>query len=1086
MNGMHFLSIFLRPHSVTSGDALKPLPWIDEEIIRFEWEKISDKYLLRPSSSLSQPVQFKIDPKAFEKITSHNLSQDISNLTYETYGWFREALRSDAELERFSEWWKALATRNGGVSQNGKLFQFDFHQGPWEIPWELLFGLLVLDETRKRTAIVRCIGHTENECKGFRTEALKILIIKSDAPELTIDKDVDKIISIWDGLEQKFKLAVPKPKVIKADRTTIIQELHNYKPHMIWFVGHGYFDGVFHLVFSKNDSTTAAEFAELFDFAGHCPEFAVFWACESSRGSLTLHSEQPDLFAALSSKGVCTMVGMQSEVAEDAATVMATQLLRGIVQGLPLEWAISRARTWMYTINGEETNTMDWAAPVVWTVKRPVAQLNWNQTELDHLQLQLLGTASIERGQPGEAGLDVDPPDDKALTRARDWLPFSITIVDGNPESAEHKLWFLHTLKGIQTISENAVLVITPWKSSYHKKNFQNWAKGFLESLEKTRLPEEFFTRIDILNNDAEIGWRRLCSLENAFLAVIDPPPASEDWFWIPFFELPGRRAVLTGSEIPDRFKEHQVNRVMANDEIDSVEISQIEAAIHEHSQLLAVLSLLNIPIRTELLIETNFGSDPTDLFRRWSKLFIKSFGGYVIRAAVREKVLAATDGEKLFEARLNCLRLTNRMGQWRKPYLKELRVELLLDNNDKDAAVIELSDLLQLYRDKQETIPLLRAAMNKKYFQLKDGLTAWEWLQYANVFVQLGEQRQAKYWLSRESENILDVPLKLSLEAEVKKNDGDIDGARILIEKAIDACKKNQNSNDLTEVDRQKAATDYLRYRHDRARLLHFQERNFSEAAKEYREIIETVEALTSSQPKHILMDLLAVAHRNLGECILDLNDGPLEDSVRREADSHYQSALGLEKQRNPTSHLISEIYYQLAKLAEKQSQPVEIIRQELNNCVASAEESHHGLMAAIAKNWLLWLDVKERNLKWNDIAQKWELVADSLRGRREHSWSARTLLNSNIEAARLLMNEEPDGLSQERLDENLGIIRGNSFLRRRGDLVRIIKTLAGLQILADRRPDKQDYWKLLQSEFAEAGKLAQALGWSTPQEAW
>ena len=96
---------------------------------------------------------------------------------------------------------------------------------------------------------------------------------------------------------------------------------------------------------------------------------------------------------------------------------------------------------------------MDWAAPVVWTARRPIARLKWSQSELDHLQLQLLGTISIERGQPG-AGLEVEPPDDNARNRGDDWLSFPVTVVRGDKNSTEHKLWFLQTLKGVQAVSK--------------------------------------------------------------------------------------------------------------------------------------------------------------------------------------------------------------------------------------------------------------------------------------------------------------------------------------------------------------------------------------------------------------------------------------------------------------------------------------------------------------------------------------------------------------------------------------------------------------------------------------------------------
>jgi hypothetical protein len=1072
---MNFLSIYLRPRRISLGESLKPLPWVKEQIVRFEWEQTSSNYILKTSASMTEAVSFEIDAKALAQVTSDKLSTDISNLQFDTYRCFKEALKNNQSLEEFSDWWKEIATREGG-----KLFQFDFSKGPWEVPWEMLLGLLKLGETRTETTIVRCIGQPENTCRGFWTEALKTLIIRANAPDLDLDKDVNNILQTWNGLEQELKDAVLEPKVIMADKLSIVQQLREYKPHMIWFLGHGSFDGMVHLEFSKDEILTASEFSGLFDAAGHCPEFAVFWACETSEGSRALRSGQPDLFAALSSKGVGTMIGMQSVIADDAAIVMSSQLFRGVAHGLPLEWAIARARTWLYSIKGEETPTMDWAVPVVWTAKRPVAHLKWKQSELDNLQLQLLGTVSIERGQQG-AELDVEPPDDDARSRANSWLPFPITVVRGDPNSTEHRIWFLRTLKGIQAISKNAVLVVVPEENNYWKKSLQLWAKGFIESLEKVRLPEEFFTSIDILSNDAEIGWRRLCSLKNVFLSVIGPPPANEDWFWTPFFQYPDRRAILTESEIPERFKELRINYVNAG---GTTEIARINAALQEHYRLLAVLSLLNIPIRAEKLREPGFGWKPDDLFKDWPDLFVKTFGGYVIRADARERVLSVIDGETLPEARLACLRLTDMMGHSQKPYLKELRIELLLDIGQEDQAVNELSDLLKIYRERQEQVPMLRAATNKTYFKLRNGLTVWEWFQLAGLFLQFGEQQQARYWLSREPEQILDIPYKLSLQAELTKNDGDIDRARDLIEQTIARCKNNQENMQISEDERKKASEDYLVYRHDRALLLQFQESKPAEAAEEYRQIIHAIEEHPIQNMTQRLLHLSATARRNLGECVLDLDSGEAEDRWR-EAEAYFLSALELERSINPVSYLNSETYYQLAKLYEKQSKPKQV-RRELEQCITTAEESRHGLVAAIAKNRLLWLDIQEKNLPWDKIAQRWDLIADSLRGRSSHSWAARTLINSNVNAARLLMKENQYAIARECLLENLNIIRKNKMLRRGEDLTRIAKTLAGLQLIAEAQHEPQQYWTLINSEFTAVSTHIQEMGWNYPKEVW
>jgi tetratricopeptide (TPR) repeat protein len=1071
---LSLLSFFVRPHLESTEDSLKPLPLTNEDIVRLGWEKINNKLIIKTLANNPSQISFEIDQSAFSNVTSDNLSRDISNLTYTSFEYFRNALNANNQHTKFSEWWSAIAYKNA------RLFQFDFSQGPWQIPWEMLLGLLVDEETRTETAFVRCIGQPENASSCFWTDSLRILLIKSEAEDLHLDNDIKLILDVWDGSEKNLQLAVEKPKVIKANKATIIQQLHEYQPHMIWFIGHGYFDGVAHLVFSKNEEMTADEFAELFELAEHHPKFAVFWACELLQGSRNLNAAAPNLFRALSGKGVETMVGMQSVIAENAVKVMATELLHGIVHGFPLEWAMAKARAWLYQFDDEEKVTMNWAAPVVWCAKRPVARLKWNQTELDNLQLQLLGTISIDEAQKG-LGLGIEPPDNDARIRAEDWLSHPITVVRGDPNSLEHKLWFLRALKGVQAISKNAVLVIVHGEGEYYRQNLQLWAKSFVESLELGKLPESISIQLDILINDAEIGWRRLCALDNLFLAVIGPPPASEDWFWTPFLRYPEHRAILTKNEIPENKKEAGVSYEKAG---NLVEKSIIEAAFQEHNRLLAVLSLINIPIRSEILKQCGIEWKPDELFKNWPDLFVKSFSGFVIRANVRQRILELADIDTIKQSGFDSLKVTETIGHAKKPFLKELRIDLFLDLGFKDAALYELIQLLSLYREMNDEVSMMKAALNRKYSEIREGLSAWEWFNWASLFLEFGEQQMANYCLIRDPENPLDTPFKLSLQAEYSKNEGAIDQARLLIEEAIKDCKENQARGELDEAKKEITDNDYLYYRHDRARLLQFQENRYAEAASEYSEIITITEEKVGLNTIHPLNHLLAVAHRNLGECKFNIEDDPLEDRFR-EAENHFQTALQIENKMNPFSFLIADIYYQLAKLAERKSSTKEV-REQLNKCLYQAEVCRYGLLTAIAKNWLIWLDVQEKSLHWDQIAQRWDLVADALRARSRHSWAARTLLNSILNVAHMLFLENNYELCQAYLQENLSILRGNINLRRRGDSLRIARTLAGLQLIENKLQGNQNFWQLLNSEFSNAGIYVSSLGWSSPQEAW
>jgi tetratricopeptide (TPR) repeat protein len=1071
---MGLLSFFLRPRLPNARDYLKPLPYIEESVVRLSWEATGNEFNLYVKGPNSKALTFRIDPTEFSKVNSGKLTDDVSKLTFLSFEGFRKALAANPEHERFSEWWKQKA------SDPGQLFQFDFAKGPWTIPWELLLGLLLFQKTRLETAIVRCIGEARETCDSLTTASLRVMIVRADAPDLNLDEEINRIRKAWNGLEYEIREAVCEPVVIEADQEVIIAKLKEVKPNVIWFSGHGRYDGTVRLIFSKQKEVTAEEFAEMFSKAKHCPEFAVFWACETAMGTAKVHSRPPDLFAALHRQGVAAMIGMQSAVADFAAIVMAGQLFRGLSQGLPLEWAVARARSWFHSIDDEEQPTMDWATPVVWSAERPVTHLDWAQVRRFRLQMQLLGTISIAEGQQG-AGLDEEPPDSEASSRAQDWLTFGATIVRGSPDSPEHRLWFLRTLKGIQTISNRTALLIDPGDAQNSKHAFQQWAERFLGvlDLQKGRLPGEFLTRIDILKKDAQIGWRRICLMQNCFLAIIGPPPAEEEWFWIPLFNRTDPFAVLTDKEIPERFKEFQANYLVVGRNLDE---TQLDDAKNNHPRLLLALSVINIPIRVETLKKLEFGENAEILFRKCPNLFMGSFGGYIICAEVRNMILSEANPDALDQARRDCIALTEVMGYRRKPYLMKLRIDLLTQLEEHDRAVQDLSDLLELYRKDGQQVPIIRAM--SEFFKLREGLTAWEWLNVAAVYLQLGDQINAKIWLRCEPDEPLDIAYKFHLEAEFAKNSGDIDGARDLIEKAIRIYDEIQKNDSYDPDYKDKARKDLLERRHDRARLLQFQEEKFEAAANEYQGIIDTIEKEPSYRNFLSVQQLLAVTHRNLGECILSLKDKETEDRWR-EAESHFQSALTYEQKIRLYSNLIAETCYQLARLAKQKGQLAEE-RNQLEKCIDYAEESRHGMMAAIAKNRLFWLDLSEQSKTWNDVAEQWELLSDFLRVHGRHSWSLRTLINANVRVAKKLLDENRPGDAKKYLQDNLSLLRNNSNLRRKGDLERVILTLAGLHIISSAEKDGVDYWSLLESEFGAAKSHALSIGASNPNEAW
>jgi hypothetical protein len=1063
------LHYFLRPKNPSAREYLFPLPYTNESIIKLNWEESNGKFILHANSDSGEITNFIIDQETFRRVNTEKLSGDIYSLTFKSLDSFYSALTENEDHLQFKTWWEQTA------SSNARLFQFDFTTGPWNIPWELLLGFLKFEETRSRTAIVRTSGSLDEKCNSLQTRSLRTLIIKGNAPDLNLTEEIENIMRAWRGLAFEIREVVKEPIIVESKSDLIINALKDIRPNLLWFSGHGSFDKKVRIHFSEDNKVTAEEFADLFSEAGHCPELAIFWACDTAKGSKKVHARSPELFRILNQCGVSAMVAMQSPIHDFAAIAMSGILFRGLCQGLPIEWSLALARQWFF-----DQLTMDWASPVVWTSKRVVTHIDIDQMTRFRLQMQLLGNFSIAKGQEG-AGLDEEPPDDSSIKQADVWRKAHANIIRGDPKSVDHRIWFLRVLKGIQVISKKHILLIDPQKGSDNKVEFQKWAKDFLSVLkpENGRLPEKLFIHLDLLKENAEIGWRRICSQTDLFLAIIDPPPASEKWFWDPLYEICESFSILTENEIPGEYKDIPANYAEAGKEIDRVYIAK---AMKSHQRLLSALAILNIPFTISNFIDTGFESEIEDLIQTFPKLFIKTFGGLVTNTDVRTAVFDEVDEESLIRAYRDCLDITANMAYTYKPHLLEFRISLLKKLGEYDTAAHELNFLLHIYQTSGYQISLLRAATN--HYDIREGLSNSIWLDIASNFLQLGDQANARLWLRFTPRRQLDKIYKLELEANYSKNDGKLKKAAELLTQGLMLCEKIKNDSSLTIEVRDRANDFALDCQHDYAMLIHWKDKQYEKAAKEYKTIINTIEDSYPiiEYPKY--RHLLACAHRNLGECILYLPIGNPKDKWR-EAESHFQTALTIELQNKKTSPLIAETQYQLAKLYSKRKQ-IEDEQHWLIKCINSAEESHHGLQTAIANNRMFWLNYyKTEQKNWDSVAEEWDLIAEHLKVYNFHKWALRTLINANIRVAKELIDNDQNIFAKAYLLENLSILRKNKELRRGSDLERIITTLAGLQI-NKTEVDNQNYWSLLESEFAEAKGISTTHKLSDPEEAW
>ena len=261
--------------------------------------------------------------------------------------------------------WELAREQGRGLRIRLHIAVSEFHDYPWELLYNSKTKQFLALSTD--TPIVRFFELPFPEQPLFVEAPIKILVMISSPegfPPLNVDEE-------WKRLESAFAPLIRRGLVVleRLKRPTLgeLQKaLRRDQFHIFHFIGHGKFvvhkqDGVLLMEEELNGRgrPVSGQYLSILLHDHQSLRMVVLNACEGARTS------QSDPYAGVAQmlvqQGIPAVIAMQFPIFEDSAIEFAYQFYGAIVDGLPVDAAISEARKAIFT-TGNET---EWATPVL-------------------------------------------------------------------------------------------------------------------------------------------------------------------------------------------------------------------------------------------------------------------------------------------------------------------------------------------------------------------------------------------------------------------------------------------------------------------------------------------------------------------------------------------------------------------------------------------------------------------------------------------------------------------------------------------------------------------------------------------------
>lgn len=985
----------------------------------------------------------------------------------------------------FFYWWLGTCGGAGEKSLNLRFPRDSFYQSfftsAWDIPWELLIHFLKNSEVHANVSLVRTLSESVPLSPSAFDEPLQVLILKGHrgreiSRRIDVEEEARKIKRIWDSLDKGAQQCINKPVDAEAKLEDLPKLLRKYKPHIIWFSGHGRSEPDSSLLFAEGEDgqwVTASQFAEAIKEASREPSpvrpplYAVFWACDTGRPDASLEAPpvSPALFDKLSNAGVIGVLTMQSPIQDKNAKAMSRSLFEFLASGLSLERAVARSRARLIDDSPSGDRFADWAAPVVWNAGNIVERLVWNSPAQALTQFQLWGKQSLrwQFSSPSELN---DPPSPYELEIAETWLSNQRVWFVGDVVPFENQKLWVRALQAVQVLSDQFVIAID-LNGRDTAQGLQDWASILQGRLLPGDFPEIVAKIVDQIKRNPTVGWKNLCKLPNIHIAVSEPPAFTEDeWFWkslAPNEKSP--RLAVFSSQLVSADIQDQWSLVRIGSDMD---MQAIKIAIDEAPRLARALAVLNMPLSSYLIkveAEQNEGVSSFSAWQNRDRVIIETSAGPILTATARHYVLKDQSPELLKQAHYDCAKMLDQPEVFFTTKVCEKMLEHLLGANLTQAALSQALELFRLYRAQDRPSSVLHIL--ERIRPLWTSLPAVAKLVGAWALSQLGKPTHSRILLqSSFPQAPLDKAWKHGLQAEIYKSEGSEDSKQKALDEidaAIEICRNAQPDDETPAELIQKRLRAY---RQDRARILQFLFYRPDEAAEEYRQLIKE----WINDPEAVID--IAVVKRNYAECLRFLAGAPKDQKNLLARDMLQEAEMLVRDYRFVPVY--AEIIYEKAKLAEAENRRLEAYNL-LIECKKAALESGHYMLLAIVESRLFWKDEQFSLSRWEELEAE-------LEGFPNHGWAVRTLVNSRLRAAKKLEELQDTEGAFRKLKAAQNDMQRNPSFDEGSDRFRIAAILSGLQLIG--RDDS--YWNQFIHDYAWAEEWLKKHGATTPESIW
>ena len=921
--------------------------------------------------------------------------------------------------------------------------------GPAErapLPWEAFQGLLHLSNQLKfaplRTVDPNQAFHFDKLDSPMRVLAL----VGHPGKEPAFDaKDAQTFLArvlkaasaTHPTLESWLVLQVNEESLL-----AVASEVASLAPNVLIFFGHGE-----HLPFPRirlsggeRGWMPLSDFVDqLFAKASTRPAFWIFWACSLAEDGdqPQMRLDAPEVLRVLGERRAVSVLAMRSRIRVKTAQAMLETLIGAFSAGEPLEVAAALARAAALSLYPEAGGRLDYAAPAVWSLSEPVAQITWGAREAfpaSWVTLPLIASGSeFPELATGLAPVDNDVA---ALAKTLTSPGCYFLTVQGATDAAQ-EVTVRVRLSGIAAIirknTGRPVVPVLLRAGATFDSRIEFWAKDVYEYLDPRFHDRQLALAIKSIAEEGLNGISRLLAIPGVVVLFSEPPDRAFAWKMLA--NAPEHSSVVVlGQTPPDNHQAWKLDQFT----FPAIEQQLLEAIAAEPLGC-AILGVVERPLNVEEVARAA-GTSPGSL-DRLDPFTIRIGGRRVLGESARKIVQNQTDPKTIATAREACIELLKQRPVEHDfdATVEVARQYLALGDSSHAAETINAAwaQVGSTWSIQKRVILLELAAHHRELCDRIDDVLLMD-IVAAGINVQNIEIAQLIL------ENHLPRTLKGQAQRHamlaecLKGRPGNIAMQQAMWRHARDAidCAESAAAQGASAV-------DVLHFKHNLARLRQYFLHEYDEALQVYEEIRGKLRAGAHERKDEAY--LFAAASRNAAECLLDPAQRPIDNAVRERADAFITD--GLEVAR-PFAELTAELLYTRARIA-----------QASNDLPAAAQVLGELTTGAVAQAYPLVTKIAADRLAWMEIGRGRAFTSEELRGRLNvldgfyHMWAVRVAIRSRIRGAKQLAARGLAGDLKE-AEQLLGE-SATQFLRLTNltgteDVQHAAVTFAGLDVLA------------------------------------